>query len=141
MRKIIFSLFATAAVCFGFLSHLGAKKISNRREAPQEDTVYKVYRIDSLHNFYVIYARHHFHIYKIVSQKSNNDCRDITVDSAYAFQLHSYLFVNEKPVIPANEAAEFSGFMVDNNTLIRFEGDSIRNLFFADNIKGLCFVQ
>jgi len=65
----------------------------------------------------------------------------VIVNRFYKFKLHSILSVNGQMVIPANEIMEISGWRIDELTTIDFEGDSIRDLYYADNIKGLCFIN
>jgi hypothetical protein len=51
------------------------------------------------------------------------------------------LSVNGHSIIPANQIYEMSGWRIDESTTIDFEGDPIRDLYTADNIKGLCFIK
>jgi hypothetical protein len=51
------------------------------------------------------------------------------------------LNINGHSAIPLNQINEISGWKVDKNTTIIFEGDSIRDLFTAENVKGLCIIK
>jgi hypothetical protein len=108
----------------------------------QDTTMYKVYKIDSINNYYLIYARRGNSLFKIVSEKIRvEQCRCISQGNEYTFQLHSMSHINGKPITPPASAMEVSGMYVDKTTIINFEGDSIRDLYYGDNIKGLCFTK
>lgn len=111
----------------------------------QDSLNYKVYRIDSINSYYIIYVKKGQTLYKIVSQKKKGErvknCNKIIINNFYEFHLHSMLFVNGHSSIPANQKYEISGWRIDDSTTIAFEGDSIRDLYYADNIKGLCIVK
>lgn len=108
----------------------------------QKSIKYKVYKIDSLNNYYLIYAKNENAIFKIVSKKDNSikKCK-IRINKFYKFNLHSILKAKGISIIPANQIYEVSGWRVDDNTNIDFEGDSIRDLYIGDNIKGLYFIK
>ena len=107
-----------------------------------DSIIYKVYKIDSINSYYIIYAKSGSAVFKIVTSKeSAKNCNKIVVDKSYEFHLHSVLSVNGESVIPANQINEVTGFRIDNITTISLEGDSIMDLFFADNIKGLCYIK
>jgi hypothetical protein len=36
---------------------------------------------------------------------------------------------------------QLSGWRIDNNTTVNFEGDSIRDLYNGNNIKGIYFIK
>lgn len=108
----------------------------------QNSKKYRVYKIDSINDFYVIYAKKEKTIYKIISKKDNLISKNkIRINKYYKFNLRSMLIVNGKSIIPANQINEISGWRVDKNTTINFEGDSIRDLYIGNNIKGLYFFK
>ncbi len=110
--------------------------------ATKDSTKYKVYKIDSINNYYLIYAKKGHSLFKIISKKeSMNHCKTLIINKWYKLQLHSILSVNGHTIIPANQIMEFSGWGIDETTTIAFEGDSIRDLYYADNIKGLCLIK
>jgi len=108
----------------------------------KDSAKYKVCKIDSINSYYIIYAKQGHVLFKIISKiDSIEKCKDLIVNKVYNFQLHSILSVNGRPIIPANQIMELSGWRIDQSTIIAFEGDSIRDLYYADNIKGLCFIK
>jgi hypothetical protein len=106
----------------------------------KDSTSYDVYKIDSIHTYYLIYARQMENNYKILSPKEKSDnCNEIKVNNRYRFKIHSIFIVNGQPTIPASGINELSGWKFDDSTTINFEKGTVWGLFLADNIKGLCF--
>jgi len=113
---------------------------------PKIDVVkplYKVYKIDSINNFYIIYAKRERVIYKIVSKKwPLNNCKPIVINIEYAFKLKSR---NQTRLLSGiNLSAEaldrINCFYYDDTTFICLERDSINDLHSAQNLRGLCFL-
>lgn len=125
--------------CFALLvSSCKSKDIAINNSSKQ----YSVYKIDSLNNFYLIYAKKDKELYKIVSKKvRDNRCNKvIKVGLSYDFILHS---INKNaPVIggvkiaPIN-SADINCYQLDKETSIRKEA-GINDLYLADNIIGKC---
>jgi len=101
---------------------------------------YKVIRLDSVKNVYLIYAEKNGQLYKIVTRKvDSQDCKNIKVSGEYGFLIES-LF---PPMISGKgdtlwkrldmvNAVEFNG------TTIVTEPGCVNDLFQADNVVGLC---
>ncbi|MEE1944589.1 hypothetical protein VRU48_05685 [Pedobacter sp. KR3-3] len=104
-----------------------------------QNNAFKVYRIDSIQSYYLIYAQKGELRYKIVSKKVDNECKSIKVNGLYAFDIHSMSQVNGVSTIPSASKYEVSGMAVDNTTTINVENETQWDLFYADNIAGLCF--
>lgn len=139
MKTILITIVALFTFCLGVKSNSCLNLCSSVR---QDSVNYKVYKIDSINNYYLIYAKKGHTLFKIISKKeSSKKCNRIKVNKVYKFQLHSILTVNGRSVIPANQIMELSGWRIDQSTTIDFEGDSIRDLYNADNIKGICFIK
>ncbi len=103
---------------------------------------YKVYKIDSINNYFLIYARRKDSLYKIVSKRENiSKGNKIYKGRSYPFILHSTLsnktMGNKK--LPGRSPL-VNCFYYDDSTKICLEGKLIRDLYYADNIKGLLFV-
>jgi hypothetical protein len=135
-------------VLFGALIiTLFACKSSKIEESRAPKILYKVNRIDSVKDVYIIYARHSDTIYKILSVKisAGNNCKPILINRSYAFELAS-LFVRN-----FNGKYDITPETVDLLTGVDFHGTLInidegvknqrRDLFEAKNIQGLCFVE
>lgn len=105
---------------------------------------YKVYKIDSIDNYYLIYAKKGDSLFKIVSEKVPFiKCRTIKVNSEYKFELQSRLAGRDSSGIRMLPEASslVNGFYYGDSTIIELEGDSIKDLYSSREIKGLCFAK
>jgi hypothetical protein len=106
---------------------------------------YYVYKIDSINNYYLIYAKKTDSLYKIVSKKEKiRNCDFIHIGQSYGFVLESVwnhdIIINGKNVSPRmTPHIECVGF--DNVTSICLEKDSINDLHIAKNVRGLCLIE
>ena len=116
--------------------------IKKQENISKIDKLYNVYKIDSINSYYLIYAKKNDSLYKIVAQKEKrNNCNMIKSGSSYKFILHS---MRENPptiggikIKPINYM-DINCFQFDKETSICKE-EGIYDLYFADNVKGLCF--
>lgn len=134
MKDFLFFLFLT------LLLFACSKSVARKTKISSEQ--YKVYKIDSINKYYLIYAKRNDTLYKIVSEKDSNYlCRNIKLNKMYAFKLRS--MINNLPKI--NNVSLYvytiNCYSFDEETSICLEKDSIRNLYFPENIKGLCFIK
>ena len=109
--------------------------------------VYRVFKIDSIENVYLIYGRNADTIYKILSVKEKAIERSCTiiVSRSYAFRLKS-LFLKK-----FNGKYDITPEAIDLLNGVSFYGTSItidntfvnerRDLFISENLKGLCFIK
>lgn len=118
-------------------------QVSESSRHVSDTTFFKVYKIDSVNQYYTIYARNNEAIFKIISKKNNEILKArkiIKINKCYRLDPKSLLFINGKPIIPANQINEIFGWRIDDSTTINFEGDSIRNLYISDRLKGLSYL-
>ena len=106
-------------------------------------TSYKVYKIDSINTYYLIYAKKGDTLYKIVSTKEIiENCERIKVNVRYDFKLHSSLSDFKIGNVTIHQTdLNVSCYAYDASTYICLERDSINDLYYADNIKGLCYIN
>jgi hypothetical protein len=102
--------------------------------------MYFISRIDSIRSYYLIYANKEKKIYKIVSKKESCS-HPIEVGSSYSLSLTSVwtepIIIDGIDISPSKILnVKCVGF--DDSTSICLEGDSIRDLFEAKDLKGLC---
>jgi hypothetical protein len=92
----------------------------------------KVYKIDSINDYYVIYIVKDKYRYKVISKKkSQSGCNIIKPNNTYDLQI-SYIFgAIGGGVFKAN------CLDVDARTQVCLE-DSIIDLCYAENLNGLC---
>jgi hypothetical protein len=98
---------------------------------------YTVTRIDSINNIYLIYAKKDSLLFKIASVKESvENCSYIKINGKYGLRLHS-LFAKQiagHEIMPSCLVTS-----VDyNGTTLSKEIGCVDDLFFADNVKGLC---
>lgn len=111
----------------------------------EDSTKYKVYEIDSINAYYIIYATNKNEDFKIVSEKSSvfdgAFCDTIKVGKSYNFKLNSIFSVKEKTLFPRG-MLDIHAWKPDQNTTITLFGTGTsRNLYFAENIRSLCFFK
>jgi hypothetical protein len=137
--KNVFEIIAVALI-----GYIGSKAEKNNSLIRELQVAYRVYRIDSINTWYLIYARKGDSLYKIVSKKIEIEgCHKIEVGNHYDFHLHSRIYgytIAGKKILPQNTLL-VNCFSFDDSTNICLERDSINDLHYADNIKGLCFIE
>jgi hypothetical protein len=103
---------------------------------------FKIVRVDSINNVYLIYARKRNALYKIVSLKAGTHTgRSIVVGSSYPLDLVSLFIKNFQGYDLSPQRSMDIGGISFSGTLIKLERDSIVDLYRAKNIKGLCFSE
>jgi len=135
MKTVLLIILTTLAAC------RSSKNYSSRQDLSKGDT-FMVTKIDSINNVYVIYARKRDTLYKIASIKENVDgCHSIVPNSSYPFELESIVVkkINGQDISP--ETILNLGGIDFHGTIIKFERDSILDLFQAKNIRGLCLIR
>ena len=135
MNKILIIVGGIVFVCFNIIC---INNYNTQGTSGNHDTLYHVYKIDSINNFYLIYAYKRGAKYKIVSQKRHCEINDkILKNGYYDFDLFSIIYGSEDlPLHPGSVGS----IKVDSLTIISLE-DSIYDLFSAKNVKGLCFIK
>lgn len=133
MRNYIYIIIA-------FYSCSSVNKSHDTYQIDQKEN-YFVSKIDSINNYYLIYAERNDTIFKIVSKKSKNfkECNKVEQQNKYKFSLVSYrenaFKINGVSTIPLN----VQGFGVDEDTFIMLEGEKgIFDIYFPTNVEGLC---
>lgn len=109
------------------------------------DSYFKVYKIDSINTYYLIYAKNKSELYKIVSKKEvTQNCNQIQVNHLYSFNLESIwrkqILMGKINVSPS-ENPHINCLYFDDSTLICVERDSINDLYKAKNLNGLCLIN
>lgn len=113
----------------------------NHQVSEQKPNDYKVYKIDSLNNLYLIYAIRRDSVFKIVSlkQKGSANCTKLKVNDTYSLTLHSR-FKGKYAIKSQN--SNFNILYNYYGTFVPLEKElGIRDLFTADKLKGICLDQ
>lgn len=143
--KTIISISILACVIFFSCG----KKIYNpvnqtEQNLAKNDSLYEIYKIDSINTFYIVYAKKNGTKFKIVSKKANSArCNKILVGSSYSLKLKSILKQEIKlgdKTISSSSNLLVTCFTFEENTKICREED-ITDLHYAENLIGLCFVK
>lgn len=142
MKNLIIVLGILASCCHSKM--IGTTQKNEVSPGTKNPISYNVYKVDSINNFYLIYARKGASLYKIVSKKENViDCNRIKEGGIYDFKLHTRSedrTIDGIKVLPQNSLL-VNCFSYDDSTKICLERDSINDLHYAENIKGLCFIK
>jgi len=137
----LLSIILIVAVIIGCKIHT-TKNSNESRRKNDKNHKYRVYKIDSINSFYLIYARKGDSLFKIVSKKDKNLlCKNIGNNRYYEFNLHSQTGEYKIGNVVVPVSLHVDCFAYDDSTSICLERDSIRALYHADNIKGLCFLK
>ena len=118
-------------------------KMDSKSSIKNNIATYNVYKIDSINTYYLIYAKKNDSLYKIVSKKEVvKSGNKIQLNSSYAFNLHSSLSeFRIGNIMISPKTSNINCFAFDKETNICLEGDSIRDLYSADNIKAIYFFK
>jgi hypothetical protein len=122
---------------------------SNKPQSPPPGKDFKIVRLDSINNVYLIYARQKDTLYKIVSLKEDGRTgkenvhagRSIVVDSSYRLDLVSLFIRNFQGYDLSPKNSMDLGGISYSGTLIKVERDSIVDLYRAKNVKGLSLIN
>lgn len=107
---------------------------------------YTIYKIDSINSYYLIYAKNGEDLYKIVSKKTNlYNCNKMKLNSNYLLKLRAMEILKPKIGDEKTRPMNYLDFAdpcrkFDDSTKICIER-YMKDLYFADNVKGLCFIK
>jgi hypothetical protein len=112
----------------------------------QNKNLYQVYKLDSINDFYLIYAKKGDSLFKIISKRELvKHMKKIEINETYPFKLHS-----RRESLPTIDGIKLEPinyldvecFAFDKETTICIErNNGIYDLYFAENIKGLFFIN
>ena len=124
-----------------------SKKITNSNSSlayngVKNDSIFTVYKIDSINDYYLIYAKRQKQWFKIVSKKEKPIIyqKRIMVNKDYKFSLHSIwnekIMINGVNVSPS-QTPHVTCLGFDTQTTICLERYSIKDLFSSKNLRGI----
>ena len=108
-----------------------------------DSSSFKVNKIDSINNYYLIYLIKQGKKYKIVSKKNSgefNNCKNfLKEDGYYNFELENLIpeVQSSNPLENRIPYPALSCYLFDGNTKI-CEENEMETLYKAKNLKGLC---
>jgi len=150
MRPILALILVFFACCKSVDSARSATPPAGAAKASVVTNGYRVTKIDSLKSVYLVYARRNDTLFKIVSDKNQlTNCNKIKAGRQYRFKLRSLYFTDLTPEekahsIPLATVGNLHSAGIDwdgKGTIIKLEGDSVRDIYYAKNLSGLCFQQ
>ncbi len=105
--------------------------------------LYKVCRIDSIDNYYLVYLekQEHKYKYKVVSKKTPNKGTKVVINNKYYFDLYSITYkywLNGKELLYGEYVTCFT---FEDNTIICKEGNEINALYATKNLNGLNYIS
>jgi len=103
---------------------------------------YTINRIDSIENFYVIYATRNDSTFQIASKKAKVlNCDQLKINAKYSLKLKSRVFTGKangaKITSATNDLVKCIG--LDRVTVVCFDDNCVQDLFYTENIEGLCY--
>lgn len=109
---------------------------SLRRDKASNISMYRITKIDSISNAYFIYAQKNDSMFKIVSIKDSiHSCKNVFVGNYYMFRLTSWHSTRQ------NKLANVDGIYNGGEIIGYYNEDIVQDLFFAQNLKGLCHTK
>jgi hypothetical protein len=108
------------------------------------DSLFNVFKIDSINAYYLIYAKKDKSIYKIVSKKETIiGSIKIEPRNRYYFKLYSIISnrkVASTSILPQNSLL-VNCYSFDDTTQICLENGQLRELYLVENLKGLFLIE
>lgn len=142
MSFIRLSIFCTVVLVV-LSCHTALTAIKNKNEPHVLDAKYRVTKIDTVNDYYFVYAKKQDTLYKIVSKNEGvgEECNEIVIGKEYRFELESIwrknIKINGVNVSPSG-IPHVNCLSLDERTDVCLERDSINDIFKSNNLKGLC---
>lgn len=115
-------------------------------QCKETENDYCINKIDSIKNWYIIYAMRNDTIFKIVSMKSQEkDCAKISIGNRYNLvltkRLGNVLSPNGLKLLPMNYLdIDNNGFDENNDVFVKNEKGVI-GLYTCNDLEGLCLIE
>jgi len=120
--------------------------VNNKQITVKQNEGYRILKIDSMDNIYIVYVQKDDSLYKVLSLKEHINQRTnhskIKVGKQYPLKLKSLFEKNflgkydlSPQALPYVEGVDYYG------TKIKIEPDSINDLYTTENLKGLLFIN
>ena len=123
------------------LTFMTGNLYSQMRNTPDSviNKEFKILKIDSIKNIYVIYAEQNDSVYKILSEKEDMcNCLNVELNNTYILSIKSYF--GPGVIIQRLAGARYQGSVIP----IKDETDEknvLRDLYLSDDIKGKCYIR
>lgn len=132
-------------IAFLFISCVSAQDAVKKDDRKK---MYRISRVETKNNWFIIYAEKQDSIFKIISGKEpylNGDCKKIKVGKSYSFELKprrgNAPEIGGVKLNPVNYL-DIECFSYDAYTEICIEPKKgIYDLYYTYNLKGLCYIE
>ena len=104
---------------------------------------YKVIKIDSIENYYLIYVGRSDSVFKILSRKDTlltKNCKRIKIGNEIHLNLKTYFGNRNKDFINA-QILHISGMKIGKITVRIDEKGIVHDLFYDERMIGLCIIK
>jgi len=110
--------------------------ILNANAQPRDAVGYEVQiaKIDSTKDYYLIYAQSELHKFKVISRIISIACKNVHIQEKYYLTLSR---VDTFPIVRSNNLHMHINLGIGNS--ISLESDWGADLFFSDELYGLCY--
>jgi hypothetical protein len=137
---------------FVFILSLMLLLVSCKTKVPQNNSktisapLYEIYKIDSVKNYYIIYAKKDRLKFKILSKKQNQyQCDELKINSKYLLQilplsLNPQMFDSTSPNYLNRYSHSLVCYPLKDSTDVCVE-NGITDIYFTKDIVGLCFIK
>lgn len=137
--KYISIIILTSIMLSCSLSEVSTKGAPSYTQFEDTNAVYKIYKIDSINAWYVIYARNGSYRYKIISRKCL-PLQGVKIEKNKSYNLR-LISTRHYPNAPSNPL-DIPCFVLDENTPICLEPrKEIYDVHYTKDLKGLYFNQ
>lgn len=110
--------------------------VSKKNKLSRPD-YYRVAKLDSINNYYIIKAVRNDSVFNIVSKKEKEKkcLNKILEGKTYTLNLRS-IFKDVQPIILKNNLYHITSWAIDDSLSVRI--DSLRYYYTTENFQGLC---
>ena len=132
-KQIFFMVF-----CLTFMTE---NIYSQERNTPINvvDKEFKILKIDSIENVYVIYAEQSDSVFQILSEKEDVcNCQKIELNNTYILSIKSYFL--PETIYRQLTGVKYKGAVI-KMVSIRDKTNVVRDLYLSDDIKGKCYIR
>ena len=133
---IVFSIIIFICSCI-----FARKNTVDRNAVSNNDSLFSVYKIDSINNYYLVYLEKNENKYKIVSKKTHSKGKKIEINDKHYFNMRSLTYKYWFRDRELFYGEYVTCFTFEENTVICKEGNEINALYETKNLDGLNYIS
>ena len=136
MKTVLLSIFSMLVCVPAIISNPVSEPIGK----------YRIYKIDSINNYYFIYAIKGEKHFKIISEKQEVcNAEKIEINGNYDLSLWSWRknppVINGVAINSMDMYMDIQWLSLDDSTSVKIDGGVIDDLYFPNNLKGLYLID